>query len=223
MYVSVHADEFCGDVNQSAVVRRSELVEAPNKQVVCVFRRVGYDLRCVAVAGALVEFELGGHCGFDVFVRIDVLFNAAVCAVCIADEGFERTLVCNAHNASVKHSDGESDALRTYFVGAVVVLATVVDDCVCGVFSARISDVDAAEVPRYRQLNRCAVCKRNVEFCREVDVISVEFRRRHCDVFAVHKLVRAVKVVLDVSADCRARFLVAISAISALSCKHVCI
>ena len=159
-----------------------------------------------------------------IFVRVDELSIARLDGVDITCKLLERVLggcVC-AFRASVKHLDGDFDLLQSEIVDlvivcarlAVVVLTRVVDDCLSGKFAARIRHVDAAEVPRNRQRLGLAVCKRERDRGREVDVFSVKFFALQLDVFAAFEFVSAVKIIPDVARRCGCGFLVAISVIA---------
>ncbi len=185
--------------------------------------------RIRSVRLTLFERDRSGHRRLGVLVRIDVSRNFVVHAVSVACKCLEFCFVCDAvfacFDASVKHIDDKSDALRADFVCRgrirclVVVLTVVVDDCVCVVFAAGIRHVDAAEIPRYRHVDRCAVCKRDGESCREVCVISAEFFLTQFDVFSVNEFEGAVKIVLDITALVRCGRFIAIAAVAARSCK----
>ena len=228
MHVAVDADEFCSDVNHAARVLGSELVETPDKQTACAFRLVfhlcGFSLAVYDLAGTLFERERIGHGRLDILVGIDI---GLVGCKSVTREFLKFTVADNAFYASVKNFDGESDALRADFVDCrlvvclVVVLAAVVDYRIGIVLAACVSHVDTAEVPNHRHVDRLAVCERDVESGREVDVISVEFGHSKFDVFTVYEFVRSVEIVLDVTARRNGGFLVAIAAIARLSCKDI--
>ena len=111
------------------------------------------------------------------------------------------------------------------FVVLIVVFSVVVENCVRSVVSALITYVDTAEVPRYGHTYYLSVFERDAYFGREVLVCAVKLCGRDFNVGirAVCRLdehIRSVKVVLDVTARCRGRFLITVTRVPADSCER---